>query len=201
MSENERNDVHDSIERINQARWERSDAAWRPYEEKWAALIAARDAADDELCENEAAAGTLTAEEAGPVPDTLFHTIACEAARVAHEEDFESRWGLRVLEGVLDGYDVCVIYNNNPYARKLIRRDQELEEFRRWVADHPHQVAELAYAEYPNRGAGEGYSYALLIQCDPGWTGDVEEQYQAARARSWDDLSSLGDSGAAFGED
>lgn len=193
MSKDERNDVHDLIEQINQARWDRSDAAWRPFEEKWAALLAARDTADEQVCEGKAAVGTPTLEQAGPAPDTTFHTMAREAARVAHKEDFESRWGLRVLEGALDGYDLCVLYNNNPYAKKLIRRDRELKEFRRWVAAHPHTVAELAYVEYPDRGAGEGYSYALLIQCDPGWTDDVGEQYQAARNRSWDALSRSGD--------
>ncbi|QDU21010.1 hypothetical protein [Urbifossiella limnaea] len=201
MSGDEQDDeVRDSIERIDRARRKRSDAAWRPFEEKWAALIAARYAAVLAVYDDGPVV-TAPEVEAGSALDALFPEMVREAARVACEQDFETRRGVRVLDGVLGGDDVCVVYNNNPYQQKLTRRDQELGEVRRWLADNADEVAELAYAEYPDLGRDEGYTYALLLRCDPGFVGEVAEQYQAATDRSLADLTESVDDGGAFGDE
>jgi hypothetical protein len=194
MSEDEQNDedeVRESIEQINKARWRRSAAAWRVFEKKWAALIGARHDAYLAVYDPDAPTVTPAEAEACSALNARFAEMAREAARVACEQDTESRRGLFVLDGVLGGDDVCVVYNNNPYRLKLTRRDQELGEVRRWLADNAHEVTELAYAEYPDRGQDEGYTYALLLRCDPGFVGEVEEQYQAATDRSLADLTEL----------
>jgi hypothetical protein len=150
------------------------------------------------LSENDAGTETETPAAAGTAVDPVFLDMAREAARTAYDADFESRRGLRLLEDVFDGYTVCVIYDNNFYKDKVTRRDQALAEFRRWVADNPYQVGELAFAEYPDRGKDEGYSYALVINCEPAYAETVEEQYRAATQRSLDDLSALADGEADY---
>ena len=60
------------------------------------------------------------------------------------------------------------------------------EEFRGWLADK--DAAELAYAEYPDRGADEGYSYALLLECDPCRVDDLWEQYRAVTLKCFNDM-------------
>jgi hypothetical protein len=125
----------------------------------------------------------------------MLATMAREAAETAHRKDFESRWGVRVLERVLCGKHLCVVYNNHTYADMPTRRDKELADYRRWLADAG--LADLAYAEYPDRGRYEGYSYALLLLCDPGSEACVEEQFDAIRLRSMAEIPRLGRGGAA----
>lgn len=183
MIGSERNDnVHESIERINNARRERSDAAWRPFEEKWAALVAAKSDVLALVRANKFLRGTPAEADAEVELNELIALMAAEAARIAHEKDFETRRGCRVMEMVLGGGDVCVLYNNNFYTQVPTRRDRELEEFRGWLADR--DAEELAYAEFPDRGAEEGYTYALLLWCESATVDDLLEQYEAISLKS-----------------
>jgi hypothetical protein len=183
MSEDEQDDdVLDSIERINQARQERSDAAWRPFEQKWAAEVSSAYEVASEVKETEALWGTPA--EAGVFAHLarLFAAVAKEAARTAHERDFETRRGFRVLGHALGRAHLCVAYNNNPYAGLPTRRDKELKEYRGWLAEMG--VDELGYAEHPDLGRDEGYSYALLLGCVDGSESVASGQYEAAWLRS-----------------
>lgn len=178
MSENERDDdVLHAIERMHEARQQRSDAAWRPFEEKWSGLVATAYTALRKVRRNKFVRGTTAEADAEADLNALYVQVVKEAAETAHDEDFETRSGFRVLAQALGRDSLCVVYNNNPYAGMPTRRDKELEEYRVWLADMG--VDELAYAEHPDRGRDEGYSYALLLWCVAGSEPYVEEQYRA----------------------
>jgi len=183
MAENEQDGGgRDAHERVHQARRERSDAAWRPFEEKWSALVASKSDALREVTGNKFMTGTPAEADAEDDLNGLFPLMARAAAETAHEKDFESRWGFRVLEHVLGRDHLCVIFNNNPYKAMPTLRAKELEEYRDWLAEVG--VDELAYAEYPERGEDEGCSYALLLWCVDGSQSYVEEKYRAVTLKS-----------------
>lgn len=175
-------DVRASIERINQARQERSDAAWRPFEEKWAAEVSSAYEVASEVKGIEALWGTPAEAAVFAHFARLLVAVAREAARTAHERDFETRRGFRVLRHALGRAHLCVAFNNNPYAGLPTRRAEELNEYRGWLAEMG--VGELGYAEHPERGRDEGYSYALLLGCVDGSESVAAGQYEAAGLRS-----------------
>lgn len=174
-SENEQNDGRNTIEQLNQARQSRSDAAWRPFEEKWTALVAPAYRTLDAIQQNERLCDTPAEGDARANLNDLYGRMAKDAAETAFARDFETRSGFRVLAGVLRRDSLCVVFNNHPSEGTATRRDKELNEFRAWLADMG--VDELAYAEHPDRGPDEGYSYALLLWCVPGSEPHVEGQY------------------------
>lgn len=175
VDENERNGRRDTIERLNQARQLRSDAAWRPFEEKWTALVAPAYRTLDAIQQNERLCDTPAEADAVAHLNDLYGRMAKEAAETAFARDVESRSGFRVLARVLRRDSLCVVFNNHPDAGMPTRRDKELNEFRAWLADVG--VEELAYAEHPDRGPNEGHSYALLLWCVPGSEPHVAGQY------------------------
>lgn len=179
-------DWRDAVERMDEERQNRSDAAWEPFEERWADRVETRYERLRRARRNKSTRGTPTEADAEAELNELLSQMAAEAARIAHEGDFETRRGFRVLDFVLGGDCLCVVYNNNPYAGMSIRRDQGLEQYRKWLAGE--DAAELAYAEYPDRGKDEGYSYALLLQCDPDCVDDLWEQYRAITLKSLADM-------------
>jgi hypothetical protein len=184
-SENERNNWRDEIEQLNLARQARSDAAWRPFEEKWTALVGPAYRALDAIQRNAGLCDTPAEADAVARLNDLLRRMARDAAETAFARDFETRSGFRVLAGVLRRDSLCVVYNNHPYKGCPTRRDKELAEFRAWLADMG--VDELAYAEHPDRGPHEGYSYALLLWCVPGSEPHVEGQYLATILKGFGD--------------
>jgi hypothetical protein len=187
MSENHpKENQREAVERMKGDREEGSDAAWRPFEEKWADVVEARYDRLHRARRNKFTRGTPAEFDAEAKLNELLRRIAAEAAETAHTKDFKTRRGFRVLDFVLGGDCLCVVYNNNPYAGMSIRRDQELKQYRRWLAGE--DAVELAYAEHPGRGKDEGYSYALLLRCDPAYVGDLWEQYRAITLKSLTDM-------------
>lgn len=183
MNESEPNeDWREAVERMNEERERRSDAAWEPFEEKWADLVETKYERLRRARRNKLTRGTTAEADAEAELNDLFSRMAAEAARTAHEEDFETRRGFRVLDDVLGGDSLLVVYNNNPYKGMPTLRDRELEQYRRWLASE--EAAVLAYAEHPDRGKDEGYTYALLLQCDPGCVDALREQYRAIALKS-----------------
>lgn len=182
-------DVWDTIERMHEARQKRSDAAWPFFEEKWSSLVATAYTTLRKVRRNKFMRGTTAEADAEADLNGLYVRMVKRAAETACEQDFETRSGFRVLARVLGRDALCVVYNNNPYAGMPTRRDKELEEYRAWLADMG--VDELAYAEHPDRGRDEGYSYALLLGCVAGSESYIEEQYWAITLKG-----SFGTSGA-----
>ena len=110
---------------------------------------------------------------------TGWNGFAFACARQAHEHDFSARRGIYLVEDAKDASgaeegkpedDVLVIFNNNPFAGHAIARDWEVEELRRLLAEAG--VKELGYAEYPDTGEDEGYSFAMVVDA----TRDQEDQ-------------------------
>ena len=154
------------LEPIRAANRALSDAAWRPFEEEWTGRVGVTYARLRQVRRNRFSRGTPAEADAEADLTDLFPVMAAEAARVANEHDFASRWGCRELEFVLGGGTLFVIFNNNPHDGMFTLRDGQLARFRAWVTGVGGR--ELAYAEYPDRGEDEGYSYALLVECDAG---------------------------------
>jgi hypothetical protein len=108
-----------------------------------------------------------------------WNAFAFAYARYAHQENFSARRGIYCVEDAKDESgeeegkpedDVLVIFNNNPFAGRAIARDWEVEELRKLLAGAG--IKELAYAEYPETGEDEGYSFAMVVDA----TRDQEDQ-------------------------
>ncbi len=177
VNENERDDWRDTMEQLDMARQARSDVAWQPFEQKWAAVVAPAFDALLQIRRNEYESDATAEADAVANLNDVYKRMAREAAETAFARDFETRSGVRVLAGVLGSDSLCVGFNNQPHEGFPTRRDRELNEFRAWLVDVG--VEELAYAEHPDRGPYEGYTYALLLWCVPGSEPHVGGQYRA----------------------
>jgi hypothetical protein len=100
-------------------------------------------------------------------------------ARYAHQENFSARRGIYCIEEAKSNDiedevnpedDVLVIFNNNPFVGCAIARDWEVGELRKLLAEAG--IKELGYAEYPDTGQDEGYSFAMVVDA----TRDQEDQ-------------------------
>lgn len=79
--------------------------------------------------------------------------FAATYAQVAHEHWSSSRWGTHFVKG----FDVVLIYNNNPYTEHSGLRRAEIAEFREVLRNEG--IKELAYAAFPRNG----HSYVIVI--------------------------------------
>jgi hypothetical protein len=70
--------------------------------------------------------------------------------------------------------DKLCVFNNNPYSNDATATDREIEELRERLK--AAGIFELAYGEYPERGAEEGYSWAMLLDAGDEKGEFVEEQ-------------------------
>jgi hypothetical protein len=81
------------------------------------------------------------------------------AARTAHEEFFENRWGTWVVE---ETPDVLVVYSNHFYKDFPARQAEEIEELTRRFSGAG--IGVLGHATYPTSGPDDGYSYAMVLR-------------------------------------
>jgi len=103
----------------------------------------------------------------------IWAEMAAVFARDAHENHMESRRGVWPVEG----HDVLCSYNN-PYANDPNRREEELAEFRRRMAEEG--IEELAFATYPPEGQEDsGYTYAQIINAGEEKTDWVVDTMQS----------------------
>jgi hypothetical protein len=90
-------------------------------------------------------------------------SLASDIAKEMHEEHFDSRRGV----GVVDGESLLYFYDNNPYADDAGRRDREHAEMHAALARVGAEL--LATGSYPPEGAEQaGYTVAHVYDCtDP----------------------------------
>jgi len=87
--------------------------------------------------------------------------MAANAAKEAHEENFSSRRGLYVVEGV-----GIVYYDNNPFElpREEDPREELIEEFRAFLIRS--NLKEKASAYWPVSGESKDYTFAMTIEVE-----------------------------------
>jgi hypothetical protein len=87
--------------------------------------------------------------------------IAAMAAKEAHEENFSSRRGLYVVEGV-----GIIYYDNNPFdlPREEDPREHLISEFRDFLKKS--NVKEKASAYWPPYGDSKDYTFAMAIEAE-----------------------------------
>lgn len=110
--------------------------------------------------------------------DLYWATIAVEYAKDASENSFHSRRGAFLINNLPteSGQAVC-IYDNNPY-RDFINgrsawRDDETESLVAKLQERG--FTQLSYAVWPaKRGAGYGYTYAMIIDADEEQIDEIE---------------------------
>jgi hypothetical protein len=95
------------------------------------------------------------------MPKREWKKAAQARARTAHTYDFPSRWGTYPDKK----RGAIAFFNNWPYARYPLLREQQLAEFRRYLEDN--EFKDLAYATYPVGGPDDGYTYAMIVQAHP----------------------------------
>jgi hypothetical protein len=91
------------------------------------------------------------------VKETDWQVVASQHARRALEHDMDVRFGTRYVAD-----RVFCFFNNNSFRDKPSRGDEQRQAFRRLL--EAEGLAELAYAEYPEQGKDEGYSYAMILK-------------------------------------
>ncbi len=107
-----------------------------------------------------------------------MQVLARYMAEYSYENWSTFAWGSMTS---LDG-DMVLIVNNEPYEDHALLRDKELNEFRsRFQAKG---VREVAYAEYPEQGIDEGFSYALVLKGTRGWVDQLFDWYESILVNS-----------------
>ena len=163
-----------------QAARERSDAAWREFEGWWTLVLWEKDRrVTDVHLSGQADRNPAALAHAEAGLERQYRPMAAEAAETARRRDMPTRLGARVIEGVA-GCHLLVLYNNNPDRTHGTARDREREAFRRWLSEEAAEdTRECGYAEHPATGRDEGYTYAMLVLCDPEVVSKVIDQYFA----------------------
>ena len=86
---------------------------------------------------------------------------AKQLAQIAFEEAFSNRIEVESLVA-----EQAVYFLNNLCAKEdLTNRDKSVEELQKRLM--AYDISVLGYAEYPERGAKEGYSFAMLFDASP----------------------------------
>lgn len=112
------------------------------------------------------------------------NSVAAKYAERALKFDYGDRWGTyRVTEH--QPTRLC-FFNNVSYKSNVLVRERQTREFLRRLAEIG--IAELEYAEYPNTGMDEGYSYAVILDAPPKMADRVLETWREVYAKfGWDD--------------
>lgn len=75
--------------------------------------------------------------------------------------------------------DMCYVANSSPAKNDALLRDRQLANFR--ILLSTLDVEELAYAEFPQTGQEEGYTYVMLIgPADEAKTEAIRDAYYQA---------------------
>jgi hypothetical protein len=106
--------------------------------------------------------------------DSECSEVALKHAKEAYTEDFSTRFGTRPVKE-LRPHRLC-FFNNNPYKQEPTLADKHRKEFLRRLAEIG--IADLAFAEYPDRGPEEGYSYSIILDTPPNTASKVMEIWQ-----------------------
>ena len=106
-------------------------------------------------------------------------------AKIAATDRIDQRWDAEYFAFE----DVTWIFNNWCYKDSIIRRDKQLDDFRKdlaflaSVADNGFE--EVAYNEYPERGSEEGYTYVMLVRSTEYQFEKIRELYEDSLQLHW----------------
>ena len=90
--------------------------------------------------------------------------IAKEYAKIAHTSLFHHKFGVTSVE-MLEPATLCFFNNNNnAYAQNTIVADVHRAAFLQRLRDIG--IEQLGYAEYPETGPDEGYTYAIVLNVE-----------------------------------
>jgi hypothetical protein len=109
-----------------------------------------------------------------PFDEQDWGDYAQDCARIAHEENFQSRRGCCTLENDW-GEKVLVFYDNNPYQAGPRYRERQLCRIRQRIDQLG--LREVGFATWPPEGQEDaGYTLALLVG---PWSEEMQQRVVA----------------------
>ncbi len=112
-----------------------------------------------------------------------YRQIALDHAMISHEKEFDQKFGTRPVHD-LEPSKLC-FFNNSCIRTNLTGIDKRREKFLRRLDEI--DIAAIAFAEYPDGGSQEGYSYAIILDAIPQMADTVLEIWaQVYRTVGWD---------------